>query len=90
MIEWHDFPNFNFFKMLSFSQVTEAYGLIYPRPSGENFSFVCSRNEKNSFSVVFGLNFRGGESLGANCLRGKPGVSRTMYQNTERSSSINM
>ena len=26
--------------MLSFDSVTEAFGLIYPRPSGENFSFV--------------------------------------------------
>ena len=41
------------------------------------------------FSAVFGLNFRG-ESLRGKLLEGKPGVSRTMYQNTERSSFINM
>ena len=74
MIEWHDFPNVNFFKMLSFSQVVEAYGLIYPRPSGENFSFVCCQNEKNPFSVVFGLHFfflGGGKSLRGELLEGK-------------------
>ena len=43
-------------------------------------NFFCYAN----FSFVFKSIFFGGE----NCLRGKPGVSRTMYQNTEMSSSI--
>ena len=34
------------------------------------------------FSIVFKLTVFGG---GANCLREKPAVSRTMYQNTEKS-----
>ena len=39
-----------------------------------------------NFSIVFKPIFRGGgKFLGANCLREKPAVSRTMYQNTEMS-----
>ena len=41
MTGWYDFSNVKSSKMLSFYSVAEAYGLIYPRPSGENFSFVC-------------------------------------------------
>ena len=40
MTEWYDFSNVKSSKMLSFDPVAEAYGLIYPRFSGENFSFV--------------------------------------------------
>ena len=40
MIEWCDFSNVKSSRMLSFDSVTEAYGLIYPRPSVKNFSFV--------------------------------------------------
>ena len=36
---WYDFSNVKSSKMLSFYSVAEAHGLIYPRPSGENFSF---------------------------------------------------
>ena len=60
MTEWHDFPNVKSFKMLSFSQVVEAYGLIYPCPSGENSSFVCCRNEKNPQFLKRGLKTGGG------------------------------
>ena len=41
MTEWYDFPNVKFTKMFSFFSVIEAYGLIYPGPSGENSSFAC-------------------------------------------------
>ena len=38
------------------------------------------------FSIVFKpIVFWGGANSGANCLREKPVVSRTMYQNTEKS-----
>ena len=37
MTERYDFLNVKFTKMLSFFTVGEAYGLIYPRPSGEHF-----------------------------------------------------
>ena len=40
MTEWYDFANVKFPRMLSFFSVVEAYGLIYPRPSGENSSFA--------------------------------------------------
>ena len=39
--EWYDFPNVKSTKMLSFLSVVEAYGLIYPRPLGENSCFAC-------------------------------------------------
>ena len=42
-----------------------------------NANFFCYAN----FSIVFKPIFLGG----ANCLREKPAVSRTMYQNTEMS-----
>ena len=39
--EWYDFPTLlKFSKMLSFLPVAEAYGLIYPCPPDDNFSFV--------------------------------------------------
>ena len=40
MTGWYDFSDVKYFKMLSFNSVGEADGLIYPRPSGENFSFA--------------------------------------------------
>ena len=40
MAEKYDFSNVKSSKMLSFFPVTGAYGLIYPRSSGENFSFA--------------------------------------------------
>ena len=40
MTGWYDFSNVKSSKMLSFCQVAEAHGLIYPRPSGENFRFA--------------------------------------------------
>ena len=40
MTEWYYFFNAKSSKMLSFFPVAEAYGLIYPRPSGVNSSFV--------------------------------------------------
>ena len=39
MTEWYDFANVKSTKMLSFFSVVEAYGLIYPRPLGENSCF---------------------------------------------------
>ena len=42
MTGWYDFSNVKSSKMLSFRSVAEANGLIYPRPSDENFSFACS------------------------------------------------
>ena len=52
-------------KLLTFFSVAEAYGLIYPRPSGENFSFVvgafitnCYELEKQVFSYICLLNHR--------------------------------
>ena len=38
MTEWYNFSNVKSSKMLSFDSVAEAYGLIYPRLFGENFS----------------------------------------------------
>ena len=32
-------------KMLRLVSVAEAHGLIYPRPSGENFSFAAERKD---------------------------------------------
>ena len=40
MTGWYHFSNVKPSKMLSFYSVAEAHGLIYPRPSGENFSFA--------------------------------------------------
>ena len=40
MTERYDFPNDKFTKMSRLFSVVEAYGLIYPRPSGENSSFA--------------------------------------------------
>ena len=42
MTEWYHFSDFKSSKMLSFDSITEAYGLIYPPPLGENFSFDLS------------------------------------------------
>ena len=36
MTEQYDFSNDKFTKMLGFFSIVEAYGLIYPGPSGEN------------------------------------------------------
>ena len=41
MTERYDFPNDKFTKLLCLFSVVEAYGLIYPSPSGENSSFAC-------------------------------------------------
>ena len=40
MTELYDFSNVKSFKMLSLDSIAEAYALIYPRPSGKNFSFA--------------------------------------------------
>ena len=40
MTEWYDFSDVKSSEMLSLDSVAEAYDLIYPRLSGENFSFV--------------------------------------------------
>ena len=64
MTEWHDFPNVKSFTMLSFPQVAEAYWLIYPRPLGENSSFVCCRNEKNPRFLKLWLKTGGGGGVG--------------------------
>ena len=40
MTGWCDFSNVKSSKLLSFDSVAEAPGLIYPRPSGEYFSFA--------------------------------------------------
>ena len=57
MTGWYDFSNINSSKMLSFKSVAEANGLIYPLPSGGNFSFALLRNHmKHSFHVFhYGL-----------------------------------
>ena len=44
MTGWYDFSNVKSSEMLSFYSVAEAHGLIYPRPSGENFSFAWIRH----------------------------------------------
>ena len=46
MTEWYDFSNDKFTKMLRFFSVVEAYGLIYPRSSGENSSFAKVWDQK--------------------------------------------
>ena len=46
MTGWYDFSDVKSSKMLSFDSVAEAHGLIYPRPSGENFSFACQSTGK--------------------------------------------
>ena len=45
--------------MLSFDSVAEAYGLIYPRPTGENFSFVdeCQVSEGPQIFGARGLTY---------------------------------
>ena len=40
MTEWYDFSKVESSKVSSFDSVAEAHGLIYPRLSGENFSFA--------------------------------------------------
>ena len=45
MTGWYDFSNVKSSKMLSFYSVAEAHGLIYPRPSGRNFSFATAIQE---------------------------------------------
>ena len=49
LCQWYDFPNVKFTKMLSFFSVVEAYGLIYPCPSGEDSSFACLCARKLDF-----------------------------------------
>ena len=51
------FSNVKLSKRLRLFSVAEVHGLIYPRPSGENFSFAClpvrangGLLEKNDFS----------------------------------------
>ena len=52
MTGWYDFSNIKSFKMLSFKSAAEAHCLIYPVPSGGNFSFTLLRNHmKHSFHV---------------------------------------
>ena len=51
-MDWYDFLNVKSSKMLSFDLVAEAYGLTYPRPSSENFSFVGRRVFQTSHSAV--------------------------------------
>ena len=41
----YDFSNVKLSKMLRFFSVAEAHGLIYLRPSGENFSFAYAKRE---------------------------------------------
>ena len=52
--EWCEFSNVKSSKMLSFHSVTEAHGLIYPRPSGKHFSFVCqlTRHRTWLFEII--------------------------------------
>ena len=49
MTEWYDFPNVKSTKMLSFFSVVEAYGLIYPRPLGENSCFAWNSDLNLSY-----------------------------------------
>ena len=44
MTEWYDFSNVKSSNMLNFYSVAEAHGLIYPRHSGENFSFAWQQD----------------------------------------------
>ena len=52
MTERYDFCNDKFTKMLRFFSVVEAYGLIYPRPSGEDSSFACLVQHENFTCIV--------------------------------------
>ena len=49
MTKWHNFSNVKSSKILNFDSVAEAYGLIYPRPSGKNFSFVLTAHTLKLF-----------------------------------------
>ena len=48
MAKRYDFSSNKFTKMLRFLSVVEAYGLIYPGPSGKNSSFalLCKVSEQ--------------------------------------------
>ena len=52
MTEWYDSPSVKSTEMLSFVSVVEAYGLIYPRLSGENSSFACLISHKQLNHVL--------------------------------------
>ena len=48
MTELYDFSNNKFTKILCLFLVVEAYGFIYPRPSGENSSFAIVKDDSDS------------------------------------------
>ena len=52
MTDWYDLSIVKSYKMLSFDSVAEAYGLIYPLPSGENSSFVDLSSQKMTVKSV--------------------------------------
>ena len=57
MTEWYDFSNIKSYKMLSYDSVAEAYRLIYPRPSDENFSFAVVKTHRNVSHILESLLF---------------------------------
>ena len=48
MTGYYDFSNVKSSKMLSFDLAAEADGLIYARPSGENFNFCFDEFREKS------------------------------------------